>query len=102
MLALLVQRTLEHRLRTAGLPLTAPACIDVLKTCHLNQRRSDDQPLYDVTEPDAAQKQVLNALGLEQLAEDEHLRSYITARCSASSEYQERKQSQRPRRGRLE
>jgi len=80
MLALLVQRTLEHRLRTAGLPLTAPACVDVLKTCHLNQRRSDDEPLYDVTHLDAAQQQVLAALGLEQIADDEHLRGRITPR----------------------
>jgi hypothetical protein len=80
MLALLVQRSLEQRLGTAGLPLTAPACIDILKTCHLNQRRSDDEPLYDVTEVDAAQQQVLAALGLEQLADDEHLRAGITPR----------------------
>jgi hypothetical protein len=80
MLALLVQRTLERRLRTAGLPLTAPACIDVLKSCHVNQRRCDGEPVYDVTLPDAAQQQVLAALGLEQLADDEHLRANIVPR----------------------
>jgi len=80
MLALLVQRTLERRLRDAGLPLTAPACIDVLKTCHLNQHRSHDKPMYDVTEANAAQTQVLAALGLEQLANDGRLRDNITPR----------------------
>lgn len=97
MLALLVQRTLEHRLRTAGPPLTAPACIDILKTCHLNQRRSDDEPLYDVTELDAAQQQILAALGLEQLADDEHLRGRITPRLPAPSASPQRKQGRRPR-----
>ena len=81
MLALLVQRVLEHRLRTANLPLTAASCIDVLKTCHLNQRRSEDQPLYDITQPDAAQQQVLEVLGLEHLGQDQHLRDRIKPRC---------------------
>ncbi len=80
MLALLLQRTLEHRLRTAGLPLTAPACIDILKTCHLNQRRSDDMALYDITQMDAAQQQALAALGLEHLADYEYLRGRVTPR----------------------
>jgi len=103
MLALLVQRTLEDRLRTAGLPLTAPACIDVLKSCHLNQRRSDDnEPLYDVTQLDAAQQQVLAALELEQIADDEHLRARITPRRPASTPSPERKQRRRSRRRRSE
>lgn len=80
MLALLTQRTLERRLRSAGLPLTAPACVDLLKTCHLNQRRSDDEPLYDVTKVNDEQQKVLAALGLEHLADDEHLRITITPR----------------------
>lgn len=82
MLALLVQRYLEHRLRTAGLPLSTPACIDLLKTCHLNQRRSDDLPLYDITMLNAEQQEILSALGLERLADDEHLRGSITPRSS--------------------
>ncbi len=98
MLALLVQRTLEQRLRNARLPLTAPACIDVLKTCHLNQRRSDDEPLYDVTQLDAAQQQILAALGLEQLADDEHLRARITPRNLPPSASLAPKQNRRPRR----
>lgn len=96
MLALLVQRTLEYRLRTAGLPLTAPACIDILKTCHLNQRRSDDAPLYDITQADAAQQQVLAALGLEQLADYEYLRGRITPRRLPASPPAAPKQSRRP------
>jgi hypothetical protein len=80
MLALLVQRTLERRLRGSGLPLTAPACIDVLSTCHLNQRRSDAEPVYDVTDLNAAQQHILAALGLDHLAEDDSLRRRITPR----------------------
>lgn len=80
MLALLLQRTLERRLRNAGLPLTAPACIDVLKTCHLNQRRSDAEPIYDITQINAAQRQILDALELDKLAADEFLRSQIVPR----------------------
>lgn len=80
MLALLIQRKLEHRLRSADLPLTAPACLHVLKTCHLNQRRSDDEPLYDLTQVNAEQQQILTALGLEHLGDDERLRTTITPR----------------------
>lgn len=80
MLALLLQRTLARRLRTAGQQLSASACIDLLGTCHLNQRRSDNEPLYDVTQPDAAQRQALVALGLEQLADDDYLRGRLTRR----------------------
>jgi len=98
MLALLVQRTLEAGLRSAGLPLTAPACIDVLKTCHLNQRRSDDEPVYDITRLDAAQRQVLCALGLEQLADDKQVRRRLTPRRPASSASPEREQGRRSRR----
>jgi transposase len=78
MLALLLQRTLERRLKTAGLHLTAPACIEVLRTCHLNQRRSENEPLYDITQLNSAQREILVALGLEQLADDEHLRAQIS------------------------
>lgn len=80
MLALLLQRTLERRLRVAELSLTAPACIDLLRTCHLNQRRSNGELLYDITQATAEQYHVLTALGLEQLADDVHLRARITPR----------------------
>ncbi|MCK4304946.1 MAG: hypothetical protein KAY24_11980 [Candidatus Eisenbacteria sp.] len=73
MLALLLQRTLERRLRSAGQPMTAPACIDVLRTCHLNQRRADGEPLYDVTQLSTAQSEILAALGLEHLADEKSL-----------------------------
>lgn len=98
MLALLIQRTLEARLRAAGLPLTAPACIDVLKSCHLNQRRSDDEPIYDITRLDAAQQQVLSALDLEQLADDEHVRCRLSPRRPAPPTSTKRKEDRRPRR----
>lgn len=85
MLALLLQRTLEQRLRKAGLPLTASACVDILKSCHLNQRRSDGEPLYDITEIDEAQRQVLDALGLVKLADFEYLRGRMSPRQQEST-----------------
>ncbi len=98
MLALLVQRTLEHKIHTKGLALTASACIDILKTCHLNQRRSEGEPLYDITEIDAAQQQVLAVLGLEQLADDDHLRAGITPRRPAPAVSRKQEHGQRPHR----
>lgn len=84
MLSLLVQRTLEHNLQTSGVVMTAPACIDVLETCHLNERRSNSEPVYDITLLNSAQQKILSALGLEHLADDDHLRGLITPRTQAS------------------
>ena len=67
----------------------------------LNQRRSDDDAVYDITDLDAAQQQVLSALGLEQLADDEHLRRSITARPPVPSASPKRKQDRGSRRQRL-
>ena len=90
MLSLLLQRTLERRLRDAQLSLTTPACINALKTCHLNEHRADDEPLYDITQVNSAQREILAALGLEHLADDEYLRSRITARRSGSPQLNEK------------
>ncbi len=98
MLALLLQRTLERRLRMAELPLTAPACIELLRTCHLNQRRSDDGPLYDITQVNSEQQGILKALGLEHIANDEYLRSRITSRRSLRLSAGIRKSERRIRR----
>jgi hypothetical protein len=100
MLALLVHRDLEHRLCNAGLPLTAPACIELLKTCHLNQRRSNDQPLYDITVATAEQQEILTALGLKHLLDDEHLRTTITPRRSRPLPLTNPKPPRRPRKRR--
>ena len=72
MLALLLQRTLEHRLRNAQIALSARACLEISSTCHLNRmkQRLGTQGLYSVTEATNAQSEILQALGLGHLTED--------------------------------
>lgn len=74
-LALLLNRVLEHRLRESNMALTAPACAEVLETCHLNRmkRRLAGQGLYSVTEPTRVQQEILEALGLTHLVDDESI-----------------------------
>ena len=81
MLALLLMRTLEQRLRHAGLPMTASACIETLASAHLNIRSpSNGHAIYDITRPNADQRDVLTALNLTHLADDKVLRPQITPR----------------------
>jgi hypothetical protein len=77
-----VSSTSNGKTYRTGLALTTSACIDILKTCHLNQRRSEGEPLYDITEIDA---------------DYEFLRGCMTPR---SSPFTERKRGRRPRRRR--
>ncbi|MCP3958721.1 MAG: hypothetical protein GY719_12780, partial [bacterium] len=84
MLALLLQRTLRRRLKQAGLDDTAPAALDLLSTCHLNQR----PPLagvatYDITQLNAAQRRILAACGLENLATGGYAASKLRPRAIA-------------------
>ncbi len=82
MLALLLLRTLEHKLRNANVALTAPACREILKTCHLNQMKPlpGGRPLYSVTEASTAQREVLDALELGRLVDDEAVARGLTPR----------------------
>lgn len=98
MMALLLQRTLERRLRVAALPMTAPACIEILKTCHLNQRRNGNDPLYDITQITMEQRQILTALHLEHLADDASLCRLITPRQLPSVKPVGNRQERRTRR----
>ena len=81
MLALLLQRTLEQRLAAAGHPMTAPACIEALNTCHLNQRRTaNGSPLYDTTQLTSDQQAIVDALDLRPLADEQHVRVALVPR----------------------
>jgi hypothetical protein len=72
MLALLLQRGVEQDLAAGGLPATAAAATLTLATCHLNRVQPDGAaPYYTVTAPTAQQRELLVALGLEHLVDDE-------------------------------
>ena len=81
MLALVLQRTLRRRLAQAGLAETAPAALDILTTCHLNQRAPLDRAAtYDITQLNTGQRRILAALGLENLATSEYAASKLRPR----------------------
>jgi hypothetical protein len=67
MLALLLERTLNERLRR----VSAEHAIDTLSTCCLNRfQDAGGKSHYLVTQPDEAQQALLRELGLASLAED--------------------------------
>jgi len=82
MLALLLMRSLEQRFRDAGKAMSADACITSLAPAHLNLRTplSNGQALYDITRPDAAQREILDALNLGELVDNEKVRPRLTHR----------------------
>jgi hypothetical protein len=73
MLALLLCRSLEHQLKQANLSLSAAACLETLATCHLNRlrQRLGGRAIYSVTEATRVQREILGALGLGRLTDDE-------------------------------
>ncbi len=82
MLALLLERTLERRLRKAKLPMSAPACFELLDSVHLNMVATgpDEPPAYVVTQPDAEQREVLERLRLSHLVDQEEMTERIQPR----------------------
>lgn len=82
MLSLLLQRTLEYQLKQAGISLSAPACLEILSSCHLNQMKSlaGGVIFHSVTEPTIAQREILDALNLSLLVDDESVVKTITPR----------------------
>lgn len=74
MLALLLERTLKHRLVATH---TAAAALEELATCHLNQFGPG---CYALTEPTAAQLQLLHALDLKHLIANDEIMDRITPR----------------------
>lgn len=79
MLALFVERSLEHRLRGADLAMTANAALSTLGTCCLNLYH-DEAPFYSVTSPTPDQARILAALGWEDLADDDVVTAILTPR----------------------
>ena len=85
MLALLLERTLEHKLREAGMPMTAPACFEELAGGHLNMVATtpDEPAAYLATEPNADQQALLSALRFTQLLHRDEMADRIEPRPAA-------------------
>jgi hypothetical protein len=84
MLALLLERSLEQRMRQAGAPMTAPACREELSTCYLNvlEASPSTEPAYTLTTPTAEQRALLKRLGLQGLLDKDDLVERIRPRSS--------------------
>jgi len=82
MLALLLERTLEQRLGRTAAPMTAPACLELLRTCHLNLLKSapDVACSYQLTEPTAEQRALIGSLYMMDLLDTEHLQTRVKPR----------------------
>jgi hypothetical protein len=85
MLALLLERTLEQRLRRSSMPMSAPACFEQLASCHLNLLRGDPDlpPSYSVTEPTNEQRDLIKVLRMGDLLDPEEVAARIHPRTSA-------------------
>ena len=85
MLALLLQRTLEQRLRARTMSLSTPATVEALRTCHLNllEPLAARHSLYTVTATTQIQREILNALGLLHLIDDTSMSRAITRRADS-------------------
>lgn len=68
-LALLVERTMEHKMRESGLHLSAPTALEELGTCHLNELTVGKTRLHQLTELTNRQREILGALGMATLAD---------------------------------
>ncbi len=66
-LALLVERVLEDRMRRGGLNTTAPAALEELRTCRLNELTLGATTTHQLTEPTPTQRAILNAVGMTDL-----------------------------------
>ena len=84
MLALLLERTIEKRLRNSELARTAASCFEQLRTCRLNLISSPDQivPTYAATEPTQDQLAILRNLRMTGLIEPEEISESIKFRRS--------------------
>jgi hypothetical protein len=82
MLALLLERTLEQRLRSTPVAMTAPACFEELRGCHLNLLRAfpDAPTQYRLTEPTQEQRAILRSLRLVEVIDQEALQAQLTPR----------------------
>jgi hypothetical protein len=82
MLALLLERTIDRRLKASTLQTTAAACFEELQTCHLNILRSYPglEPVYVATEPTQEQRAILRSLRMKELIDTEEIASHIHPR----------------------
>ncbi|MGE5768476.1 MAG: hypothetical protein ACM35H_14900, partial [Bacteroidota bacterium] len=78
-LALLIERTLEQRLRQADVHMTAAAALRELQPVHLNQY-AVEPAIYSVTEVGPAQRRILAALNAQELADDVAVNARLTPR----------------------
>jgi hypothetical protein len=80
-LALLLERTIEKRLRDAGQPCSAPMVFETLRTAHLNLLDLADGPgAYDLTQANPDQTAIITALGLTSLLDTESVAASLTPR----------------------
>ena len=86
MLALLLERTLEDRLRRTPRPMTAPACFEVLASGHLNMLATDpDVPTsYLITDPDKEQYSLLRSLRMGHLVEQQEVAARLHPRTTTA------------------
>lgn len=78
MLALLLERTLQQRLKGQR---SAKAALELLASCHLNMYGGHaNPPAYALTHADPDQKSILRALRLQHLTDDQELADRLTPR----------------------
>jgi hypothetical protein len=80
MLALLLQRILDQRLKAAGLRTSAASVLRSLATAHLNLVGTGTTQLYTLTARDTVQHGLLAALGMEDLGHDDAIAKTLTPR----------------------
>ena len=83
MLALLVERTLKHRLEDTDYSgMSARRILNLLSNCHLNriQPGQDAQVLHTITRCTPEQKAILKALNLQKLSQDTAMMGQIMPR----------------------
>lgn len=82
MLALLIERSMERRLKRSNLAHTAASCFEQLRTCHLNLITSDRylEPTYAATEPTQEQLAILRNLRMKGLVDPEEISESIILR----------------------
>lgn len=82
MLALLLEQTLEQRLRRSSTPMTTPACLEQLRGCHLNLLRGAPElpPSYQLTELTPEQRAVVTNLRLTDLVDPDALQTRLRPR----------------------
>ncbi len=85
MLALLLERTIEHRLRRSSTPMSASECFEALRGCHLNLVHDDPaiDPYYVRTDPDQGMMSILRSLRMLGLVDPECVAELVVARPTA-------------------